>query len=1149
MASIVLSSAGAAIGNRILPGLGGRILGGYARRLGKWIDVETGLERGREVKDGPRLESLRVQDSRYGAAIPIVYGCARVAGNVIWCSSLIETAHESQTGGGKGGIIGGGASRTTYSYSVHCAVAVCAGEIGGIATVWADSKIIYQNGVWKSGTAGTATFYYGSATQSVDPLMESIIGSGQVPAYRGIAYVVFESLQLGDFGNRLPNLTFEVLPVETAPQPSWLGAADAGISNVAASLRNGGMQPIVTGGDEARACRMLVGGYEAAGGSAKFSVVEFDVTGESPVEVARAQSAGFAVSNVGDHSWALAPDGRFAALYLQSTGSTPGQRLAIYDTENRSFGNVLCTSMDTGDDSRQTAWLDAHRFAVTDVSGGRRGVRVFARAGLDVVDLGFFDVWGAGTAGARVPFYYAQFIPMAGGLLNLMSDRGAYFTAVYACHIFWRDGEIAAGQPYTVMSGFDSNIGAGPQARLLRTGDGEWTLFFSTAVNMSLMSFRPGTESAVVTRPWRQLVNSAFSSSTACAPMVFGGRIAVMQRGGADNFYRISEIALVSGEFELAADGIAVSGFSGAVSDFGAAAVDGERILLLGLKGFDNRLEQCGIVRRRRTGDSLEYVVSDILARAGCAGDDYDASGLAEISVDGFVIDENMTAAEAIEPLRIFEPFDLVESGGRLTAKRRGQTPSVSIPAQEYAAPDGGEEEEIPARRGRSRTQEMDLPLEVRIDYADAWRGYEAGSQRARRAAARGAGAEVAIKLPLVCTAAKAKQIAEARLRDIWAERERTRFGLSRRWLALEPGDVAALEDGLVRVESVKRFGGLLEVEGVMISPTAEEVMAGAESGGENQSLTVTSADNFLYLMDLPPLRAEDDQPGFYAAASGIEGWAGASLWRAAGDGADYVNAASFSTAAVAGIAVTALPDGPPWYMDRAGEVRVQLLRGSLSSCTEADLLNGANAALLGGEIIQFQTAALLGPGLYSLGNLLRGRRGTEAAAQGHCAGERFVLLTGGAVQFVPARLTDRGRACKFRAPSTGQALGDAPEHEFTYGLATLRPLAPVHIAGARTAGAGSDLVISWKRCARINADWIDNVDVPLDEPAELYDVEIMDGANVVRVFSGVASTSRIYSAAEQVADWGTSVPERFTVNVYQIGARYGRGAKGSAEV
>ena len=41
--------------------------------------------------------------------------------------------------------------------------------------------------------------------------MDAVEGAGHVPAYRGTAYVVIEDLDLGGFGNRIPQLTFEVI--------------------------------------------------------------------------------------------------------------------------------------------------------------------------------------------------------------------------------------------------------------------------------------------------------------------------------------------------------------------------------------------------------------------------------------------------------------------------------------------------------------------------------------------------------------------------------------------------------------------------------------------------------------------------------------------------------------------------------------------------------------------------------------------------------------------------------------------------------------------------------------------------------------------------------------------------------------------------
>ena len=74
----------------------------------------------------------------------------------------------------------------------------------------------------------------------------------------------------------------------------------------------------------------------------------------------------------------------------------------------------------------------------------------------------------------------------------------------------------------------------------------------------------------------------------------------------------------------------------------------------------------------------------------------------------------------------------------------------------------------------------------------------------------------------------------------------------------------------------------------------------------------------------------------------------------------------------------------------------------------ELQALNGANAAILGNEIIHFVNVT--GPdvdGLYTLDTLIRGRRGTgQWAEAGHARGDRFILLTSATVSIVPTPLT-----------------------------------------------------------------------------------------------------------------------------------------------
>lgn len=203
MAALVLSVAGAAVGGAVFGPVGaiaGRIVGAIG---GTIIDrtLFGGAERNVE---GPRLADLDVMASTEGAPIPRVYGRARLAGQVIWATDLEEVvSFHSDTEGGKGGP-GATTNTTTYSYFANLAVGLCAGPIGRVARIWADGKPLDLHGL-------TVRTYTGSESQTPDPLIVAREGADNAPAYRGLAYIVFERLPLADFGNRIPQLSFELM--------------------------------------------------------------------------------------------------------------------------------------------------------------------------------------------------------------------------------------------------------------------------------------------------------------------------------------------------------------------------------------------------------------------------------------------------------------------------------------------------------------------------------------------------------------------------------------------------------------------------------------------------------------------------------------------------------------------------------------------------------------------------------------------------------------------------------------------------------------------------------------------------------------------------------------------------------------------------
>src|SRR5688572_17629814 len=196
MATLVLGAAGSWVGSFFGP-LGSAIGWSIGSALGTLLDPPK--------TEGPKLTDLKLQTSQYGQPIPIVYGRVRVAGNVIWTTDMHE--HET-TSSGKGGPV---VVETTYTASF--AVLICQGPIIAITRVWADGRLVQDNTTYDNQLSFIFTTYLGTEDQLPDPTMESFLGIGQFPAHRGLAYVVFDELELTEFGNRLPHLEFEVMTV------------------------------------------------------------------------------------------------------------------------------------------------------------------------------------------------------------------------------------------------------------------------------------------------------------------------------------------------------------------------------------------------------------------------------------------------------------------------------------------------------------------------------------------------------------------------------------------------------------------------------------------------------------------------------------------------------------------------------------------------------------------------------------------------------------------------------------------------------------------------------------------------------------------------------------------------------------------------
>ena len=75
-----------------------------------------------------RILSLQVQQSSQGLTLPVVYGRARVAGNLVWYGDFTTYEHKTTTRqGGKGGRGGVKQEDVKYTYEAAVMMALLAG--------------------------------------------------------------------------------------------------------------------------------------------------------------------------------------------------------------------------------------------------------------------------------------------------------------------------------------------------------------------------------------------------------------------------------------------------------------------------------------------------------------------------------------------------------------------------------------------------------------------------------------------------------------------------------------------------------------------------------------------------------------------------------------------------------------------------------------------------------------------------------------------------------------------------------------------------------------------------------------------------------------------------------------------------------------
>ncbi|MEM9045752.1 MAG: glycoside hydrolase TIM-barrel-like domain-containing protein [Pseudomonadota bacterium] len=514
----------------------------------------------------------------------------------------------------------------------------------------------------------------------------------------------------------------------------------------------------------------------------------------------------------------------------------------------------------------------------------------------------------------------------------------------------------------------------------------------------------------------------------------------------------------------------------------------------------------------RVSASSLAEVVADILLNRGIT--QFDVSALFG-SVEGYQIEQTLSARQALQSLMQTYGFDAFEAQDRIVFVMRDLRPSIAIPADRFVENDDPTDGPVM----RERTSAGATVDAVRLSFVEAESDYRLGAVDARQNATL-ASRVAESSLPIALSSTRARLMAQRLLAEAMRTEETVRFSLPQSELALEPGDLVDLPGSVdpYRIETIVD-GVVREITAVRVERSLT-VPAATLSDSRETELPLVPGPIEQVFLDLPVV--DDDGKAAPAIAATADPWPGeVGIYVAPGsDGFELI--AEGRQPASIGSLVEDLPPGQPNRWQRIS-VDVALSGAGISSADILSVFNGSNTAALRRpdgewELLQFREAVLIAPGRYRLSGLLRGQRGTEGLAPVTLpAGTEFVLLDNAVVP-VPLSGSARGlqRTWRIGPANFGFAHPSYVETVQTFTGKGLRPFAPAQLRAKGT--FGQDIEVSWVRQTRLNGDGWEQVEVPLGEEVEQYRLRILQGGATVREVTRT-QPSFTYSAAQQAED------------------------------
>lgn len=1163
-AASILTIAGTIIG-AYFGGPAGASLGGLLGGLAGGLLFPTNT-----VTQGPRLQDTGTTVSNVGAPIPRGWGTFPAGGCIIVQTDLKEVI-ESSSVGAKGGPT---QTTETPTYFQTFAIGINDGPIGGIRVIWANGKPIYDvrpqgqaatgdtADTDPTGPAGTGpeaeifaaietaiqykerivasqqvatqfTVYLGTEDQMPDPDLEAFYGVGNIPAFRGLAYVVFADWQnKPEDGNRMPSQwKFECFTesedtTEDAGVyanyylPPWTAGPNPA-AGLCGDITYTALWPVVASSGSSGI------GPDRTVLEVALSDVPFDVAGvgtgilnylDYSIYPNIGSIGGAATSTTGGVLTSDVDFGRTLVLWLHYNDASPDVNLVAADGD----ADVSCSVTNS-------YWL----------SGGSQNIR-----------QAFSDRWNyfglGGNVIGKAPSHSVP--PQYPPDMSIFRPQG--WDIVVGC---------GGGAPFDMFLSPDSVIAVRrapgpPLPVILDDGFPHECALVATPID-GVDGWGVYKGEIVEVGDWSLYT----SAGLPCLTLQSYKSIAEDGLGKVTSYPR--DPALPDGHQDYFNEQFWTDAYNKA-KIYGLVASGKTYVSGGSLTNADNQYphQQASIYRKggtltsKTTGvASVAQIFSDIIKEAGGQDSDIDVTSIVSKTVIGYVRTNVMAARDALTPLTQALFFNAIESNAKITTRLLGTSVVHTFEDADLGASvqDGSGGSATDSRLTSVDMQDVDLPRSVRVHYLSPSRDYELGEQDSPFRVGTAAVNDIDVQLPIVLDDTQALQIAQSLWSQMWAERISHTTVIDAEFQLLEPMDVVAIpvegETTRVRINSISDSLPATRALGMVVDDELAYVSYGVASAVPPISRPVPIiAPAQSEFLDIPLLRDQDNDSGFYTAMVGLlpDAFKSAALYRSTDNGGNFTRLISTAQATIVGTVVAAVPSGPTDTFDEATAFYVDLFdsEDTLTSATQDAVLAGANAAAIGldgrWEIVQFKTAAHQVDNIYLLSGLLRGRRGTEWAVGTSQPGDSFVLLSG--VIRTPLDLTLVNKDIEYKTVGAGGTLDNALTEDFTGRGVALKPFSPCFLQGSRN-GTTGDWTLTWLRRGRIGQTLQSGVDVPLSETKEDYEVDILDtDGTVLQTFSS-STESYKYLAGDQKAAFGT-LQTSVTFTVYQVSAQVGRG-------